>query len=399
MLKSNEFRYDFPIFKKHEDLIYFDSAASTQKPKQVIERITRFYESEYAPVHRGIYTLAESATQHYEDARKTVAQFINADWDEITFTKNATEGINFIASTWANEHLKVGQEILLTELEHHANLIPWQQLAKRKNVKLRFIPVNYQGQLEYDQLPFLINKNTALVAITQCSNAIGTHVDVQKIIKIARTIGAKILIDAAQSAPHQKIDVKKMDCDFLVFSAHKMLGPTGIGALYISKKIEPVVVPYQFGGGMIYEASFDTAVWRKPPYCYEAGTQPVAQAIGFAAAIDYLNRIDFKELATVEAGLCKQLIDGLKMMPSITIIGPEDQLRREGHLVSFMHKKYHAHDVAAFLDKQDICVRSGHYCAQPLAKKLGIESSVRVSFYLYNTEHEVTRLLDALSTM
>jgi len=396
-------RKDFPIFKQKingHPLIYFDNAATSQKPQTVIDALSRFYLEQNNNIHRSVYAFGEQATTLYEDARASVADFINAQTDEVVFTKGTTEGINFIASTWATQHLKKGDEILLTEMEHHSNLVPWQQLAHTHGVQLKFIPVLPDGTLDLKKLPQLITKKTKLVAVVHVSNALGTRNDIETIIQAAQAAGARVLIDAAQSAPHQKIDVKKIKCDFLVFSGHKMLGPTGIGVLFIKKELHDQVNPYQFGGGMIYEADFHHATFLDAPHKFEAGTPPIAQAIGLGAAIDYFNKhISFDELQKHEAALCAQLINGLVPYKKITILGPIEQLKKSGHLMSFAIDGIHAHDVAAHLSNYGICVRAGHHCAQPLAKKLDVTASVRVSFYLYNSEQEVEKLLEAITLL
>lgn len=389
----------FPIVAHHKELIFFDNAASTQKPQIVIDAITQFYAQHYAPIKRGIYTLAEQATEHYEHARKKVAQFINAEAEEIVFTSNATESINFIAATWARKHIQKNDQIVITQLEHHSNMLPWQRLCQEVGAQLVYIPVDAQGNLIVSDLERIITKKTKLVAFLDVSNAIGTHVPVDTIVRAAKKVGAKILIDACQSVPHKPLDVKTYECDFLVFSGHKLLGPTGIGVLYIKKELHNEVPPYQVGGGMVFEVGSQPR-WLKPPHCYEAGTPPFVQAIGLAAAIDFLqNEIDFNNVAAHEAALCAQLIDGLQSIKHIRIIGPVEQLKTSGHLVSFVHEKHHFHDIAAYLDKRTICVRAGHYCAQPLAQALGIDGSVRVSFYCYNTAAEVDTLIKALKNL
>ncbi|MBI2775090.1 SufS family cysteine desulfurase [Candidatus Dependentiae bacterium] len=394
---------DFPIFNHaaEQKLIYFDNAATTQKPLQVIEALSLFYATQNAPIHRGLYKLAENATALFEHARETIAVFVGAsDPSEIIITKSATESINFIATAWGMQSINAGDEIVLTELEHHANLIPWQIIAKKKNALLKFIPIDSQGNLVLDNLSSIITARTKIVAFTHTSNAIGTHVDAERIIKQAQRVGAKVLVDACQSAPHQPINVRELGCDFLVFSGHKMLGPTGVGILYIKQEVQHEVPPYQFGGGMIYEASYYDATFLKAPQCYEAGTQPVAEVIAFAQALEYLNKnISFSALRAHQAALCSELIDGLEKLNGFRVLGPIDQLKQRGHMVSFVHDKYHAHDIAAHLDQFGICVRSGHFCAQPLAKKLGIASAVRASFYIYNSMDEVKSLLSALENM
>lgn len=395
----NKYKDDFPFFSYHKNLIFFDNAATSQKPQQVIDAVNDFYTQYNAPIKRGLYDLAEQATELFEHARATIAEYINAHSDETIFTSGATEGINFIATAWGQKHLTSGDEIVLTELEHHSNLVPWQQCAQRTGAVIKFIPANSDGSLDLSNLDTIITNKTKLVSFLDVSNAIGTHLAVSTLVKRAREVGAKVLIDACQSVPHQKIDVNNYDCDFLVFSGHKMLGPTGIGILYIKKEMQAEVPPYQFGGGMIFEAGYQETRFLKPPQCYEAGTPPVAQAIGLAAAVEYLNKVDFNWLKEHEASMCARLIEGLQALPDIHILGPIEQLKKEGHLVSFVHEKHHFHDVAAYLNQEQICVRTGHYCAQPLARKLGIDGSIRVSFYLYNSLDQVDVLVDTLEKL
>lgn len=392
----NRIKKDFPLLQKK--IIYFDNAATSQKPQQVIDAMTHFYELQNSTIHRSVYSFGEQATTLYEQARAKVAQFINADAHEVIFTKGATESINAVATGWALDHLKAGDEILLTQMEHHSNLLPWQYVAQRTGAILKFIPVLSDGTLDMNSIDQLITKKTKLVSCVHVSNALGTHNDIATIIKKAHAQGAKVLIDAAQSVAHQRIDVKKLQCDFLVFSGHKMMGPTGIGVLYLKKELHEQMQPYEFGGGMVYEVDFTHASWLKAPHKFEAGTPPIAQAIGLGAAIDYLNtHIDFKQLHTHEAELCRILIEGLQKNPNIHILGPIDQLKTQGHLVSFVVKDMHAHDVATYLSNHGICVRAGHHCAQPLAKLMNIPASVRASFYAYNTREEVEKLLDILA--
>ncbi|MCX5925143.1 MAG: SufS family cysteine desulfurase [Candidatus Dependentiae bacterium] len=395
-------RSDFPIFThavhKNRLLCYLDNAATTHKPQSVIDGMVHFYSQDNATVGRAIYTSGERATSLYEAARETVQHFIGAqNASEIVFTRGATEGINAIAHAWAAHCLHAGDEIVLTELEHHANLLPWQRVSQQTGAVIKFIPIHADGSLDYTDLDTIITHKTKLVATTHVSNALGTTVDIDRIITRARHVGARILIDASQSAPHQRINVTTLDPDFLVFSGHKMLGPTGIGVLYVKKSVHHELVPYQCGGGMVFNATWQTASWLKMPHLLEAGTPAIAQAIGLASAISYLEQIDFKELAIHEAALCSRLIDGLLKLLPIRILGPIAQLRTQGHLVSFVVNGLHAHDVAAYLDHKGICVRAGHHCAQPLAQTLGIEASVRVSFYLYNTQQEVDFLLETLT--
>ena len=385
---------EFPLLAKKingTEIVYLDSAATSQKPIHVIEAEVNFYKNHNAPVHRTLYDLGEQATIMYENARKAVANFINArQVHELIFTKGTTESINFVAATWGERHLNTGDEIVLTELEHHANIIPWQQLAIRKKITIRYIPVTHDGTLNLENIENYITQKTKLVAVSHISNAFGVHVDVQKIVHAAHKVGAKVLIDAAQSAPHGYVDVQKIDCDFLAFSGHKMLGPTGIGVLYMRTEVQRETPPYQFGGGMVFEATFAHTTFLQPPQLFEAGTPAIAQAIGLAEAIRYLQTATTPQALQMHgATLCTQLINGLEILPGVTILGPIQELKKKGHMVAFKVKGLHAHDIAAFLSSQGICVRAGHHCAQPLHHILGAESSIRASFYGYNTQEDV----------
>ncbi len=397
-------RKDFPILKEKINgypLIYLDNASTSQKPQHVIDAIVDFYSKYNANVFRGTHAFGEHATHMFENTRSKVAQFIDAqDTSEVIFVKGSTAGINFIASTWAEQYIDEGDEIVITELEHHANLLPWQRVADRKKAKLKAIRVLPDGLLDMGMVPELINEKTKLVAVSQISNSLGTHIDVLPIIKQARSVGAKILIDAAQSAPHEKISVQKLDCDFLVFSGQKMLGPTGIGILYIKKYLHDLIEPYQLGGGMVFDATLHTATWLPAPQKFEAGSPPIAQVIGLGAAIDYLNQhVDFNELKKYEALLCSQAIDGLSKIDRVRILGPIAQIKKMGHMVSFIVEGIHGHDVAAYLSNRGICVRAGHHCAQPLALAMSIDASIRASFYLYNTPEEVDMLIQAVQDL
>ncbi len=393
---------DFPFFTRtdRELISYLDSASTTQKPKQVLDAIQNAYVQFNANPGRGLYQLAEEATHAYEDARKTVAQFIGAPPHEIIFTSGATEGINGIAIGWALHHIKSGDEIVLTELEHHSNLLPWIRVAKETGAHLTYIPVLPNGALDMDAVDSIITERTKLVATTHSSNAIGTFVDLQPIIARAHDVGARVLVDACQSVPHMPIDVSKIGCDFLVFSGHKMLGPTGIGVLYMRENVQEEVLPWMLGGGMVFDVDWHQYTLAKAPHKFEAGTPPFIQAMGLAAAISYLkNTISFDALQKYEAALCARLLDGISDMKKIHIIGPVDELRKQGHLVTFVADDVHAHDVAVYLDQHNICVRAGHFCAQPLLKKLGHASAVRASFYGYTDESDIDRLLSALQKM
>jgi len=387
----SKIRAQFPFLtsKKEQKLIYFDNAATTQKPQSVIDALTDFYVSTNAPVHRGIYELSEQATTLYEGVRDKVARFVGAtDRSEIIFTSGATEGINFIADTWGAANLKPGDEIVLTQVEHHANLLPWQRLAKRTGATLKFIKFDTKTfLLEPPEKDFFSGK-TKLVAITHSSNVFG-HVwpegSLELIIKHAHAVGAKVLLDSAQSVPHQSIDLQKLNPDFCVFSGHKMFAPTGVGVLFIKKELHDEIEPYRVGGSMVYEASLESATWKKSPHKFEAGTPPIAQVVGLGAAIDFFHEyVDFAALQKHESALCDAAIKGLSDIDGVKIYGTN-----ASHLFSFTVDGIHAHDIAAMLSEQGIAVRAGHHCAQPLAKLLGLSASVRVSFSLYNTLEEV----------
>jgi cysteine desulfurase / selenocysteine lyase len=382
----SKLRKDFPFFTAHPQVIYLDNAATTHKPQEVIDAVTRFYSYDNAPVHRGIYTLAEQATIHYEQARDTVAKFIGASSQEVIFTKGTTESINFVAYSWAQAHLQSGDQIIITELEHHANILPWMRLAQQKDLILNYVPLNEQGLLDYQAYNALLSSATKLVAFSAGSNVISTPIDIEYIAQCAKKYGAKVLIDGAQIVGRQQINLTALDIDFFAFSGHKMLGPTGIGVLYINKRLHKEIEPYQVGGGMVFNVNHDSATWLKPPHKYEAGTPPIAQALGLAAAVRYLERaIDFKKVYEYESALTSYASTELEKIPTISILPSQ----KNGHLVSFFSSKYHAHDIAAYLDIFGICVRAGNHCTQILHKKMGIESSVRLSFYFYTTQEEV----------
>jgi cysteine desulfurase / selenocysteine lyase len=395
---------DFPIFhnrSKGGRFVYLDNAATTHKPLVVLNAEREFYETGYASVRRGIYTSGEESTQAYEDARARVAAFIGAqNPSEIVFTSGATDSINLIAKAWGELNVGPADEIVISELEHHANLLPWQRLATDRGAFLRYIPVSFDGTLSLAGIDDIITPRTKLVAITHTSNAVGTKTDLMRITQRAKEVGAKVLIDAAQAVPHEKINVQELGCDFLVFSGHKMFGPTGIGAAYINKNLHESLQPYRLGGGMVHTVGMFEASWLSMPHMLEAGTPPIAQAIGLVAAIDYLEyMIGYDALARHERALMHALIDGLELIPGITILGPADELYDHAHLLSFIVDGIHAHDVAAYLDRHGIAVRAGHHCAQPLAQKLGITASVRVSVSAYNTPEDIQALLSALKQL
>jgi cysteine desulfurase/selenocysteine lyase len=398
--KYKQLRKDFPILSQQVEgypFIYVDNAATTHKPQSVIDAVVGFYTTSNASVYRGIHTFAEKTTQLYEDARGKVARFIGALPEEIIFTSGATEGINCVVDTWGQQCISAGDEIVLTELEHHANLLPWQRLAQKKGAVLKFIPVTADGTLDFSFLDTIITHKTKMVAFVHVSNTVGTHNDSATIIAAAKKVGARVLIDAAQSVGHQKIDVAALGCDFLVFSGHKMLAPTGVGVLFMKKELHNAIEPHRVGGGMVENVTLQAATWAAAPHKFEAGTPPIAQVIGLGVAVDYLKaHIDFDELRIHEARLCARLIEGLSGMSSVRILGPIEELKKNGHLVGFLVDGLHSHDVAAFLSSRGIAVRAGHHCAQPFARALGYDASVRVSFYFYNTAEEVDCIIEAL---
>ncbi len=395
-------REDFPIFfqRSEKPLVYFDNAATTQKPRAVLSTISHFYMTYNASASRGIYKIAERATEAYESVRYNVARFINAQSSsEIVFTQGATDSINTVVLIWAQYAVKEGDEIVVSLMEHHSNFVPWQQLAQEKKAVLKIIPVNKDGFLDIRSAQDLITSKTKLVAITQISNAIGTNNDLSLIIKRAKEVGAKVLVDGAQVVACQKVDVQSLGCDFYVFSAHKMFGPTGVGVLYLNRFIQKECKPYLFGGGMVHEVSIEKTSFLPAPMMFEAGTPPVAQVIGLGAAIDYIFRHSFEDVQLHLKKLTTKLIDDLKKLPKVRIIGSAEHLKGAGHIVSFVIDGVHAHDVAAYLDKEGICVRAGHHCAQPLAKALNYESSVRVSFSIYNTLEEVDYFIKVMKQL
>ena len=395
----SKLRSDFPYFKHHKDLIYLDNAATTHKPQQVIDAISDFYAQSYAPVYRSIYTGAEKATQLYEDARTVVADFIKAEQNEIAFTKGATESINLVAAA-LEDYFVPGDEIVISELEHHANLVPWQQLARKKNLIVRYIPVDQNAVLNLDSLEALITPKTKLVAVTHCSNVTGIFTDIETIVKRARQVGALVLLDAAQSVAHRKIDVKALDVDFLVFSGHKLFAPTGIGILYAHKRIHSLLVPYQTGGAMVYSVSYTDSSWRPFPYLFEAGTPNISGVLGLAAALNYIEKnIDFKVLEEHEKSLGTLVLTEFVSLDKIKIVGDPLLIAESGHCISFNLEHWHPHDLAAYLDTHHIAVRAGHHCAQPLHNKLALFGSVRISFSFYTSLEDITNMLAVLKKL
>ncbi|MFJ5697835.1 SufS family cysteine desulfurase [Arthrobacter sp. NPDC093139] len=408
-------RNDFPVLDQlvnGRPLVYLDSGATSQNPLSVIEAEQEFYEQRNAAVHRGAHHLAVEATEVFEDARQTVADFVGAQYGEVVWTSNATEGLNLIsyalsnASLWAAQGrgdarlrelgLGPGDEIVVTEMEHHANLIPWQELAYRTGAVLRYIPVDDSGKLHLDQAAGIVGERTRLLAFTHASNVLGTINPVAELVAIARRAGALVVLDACQSAPHLAIDVKQLDVDFAVFSGHKMLGPTGIGVLYGKQDLLDVLPPFLTGGSMITTVTMERAEYLAAPQRFEAGTQKISQAVALAAAVNYLTETGIDRVHRWESELGQRMVAGLEAIEGIRVLGPAAGQDRIG-LAAFDVAGVHAHDVGQFLDARGIAVRVGHHCAQPLHRRLGLTATTRASAYLYNTTDDVDEFLDAVS--
>lgn len=395
---ARRIREQFPILQRqiHEKpLIYLDSAASSQKPESVIGATDRYYREINANVHRGVYTLSEEATEAYEGARRKVARFIGAESPrQIIFTRNTTEAINLVAYSWGRENLRPGDEILLTEMEHHSNLVPWQLIGQQTGAQLRFIPVGDDGMLALETLDDLLTERTRLVAFTAMSNVLGSITPVGEIVKRAHEVGALALIDGAQSVPHLAVNVQDLDCDFLAFSAHKMCGPTGIGVLYGKRRLLEEMPPFMCGGDMIRTVRLNEATWNDLPWKFEAGTPAIAQGVGLGAAVDFLTELDMDAVHEHERDLIAYALEALSEVDGLTLYGPPAYQR--GGVASFNLKGIHPHDVASVLDREAIAVRAGHHCAQPLMERLCVHATTRASFYVYNTREDVDRLVDAL---
>ena len=406
MIDLTKYLEDFPILQRTvrggNRLVYLDSGATSQKPEVVIAAESDFYRKHNAAVHRGAHLLAEEASLAYESARENVAKFIGAEIVETIFTKSATESINALAYSFGNSepgskfHLNSGDEILVSELEHHANLIPWQQLAKRTGAKLRWFEVTPEGRLDLSKISELINKKTKIVAITHQSNVLGSITPLSKITAAAKSVGAFVVLDACQSVPHFEVKVKKLDVDFIAFSGHKMLGPTGIGVLWGRQSLLEEMPPFLFGGSMIDSVTMEQATWAELPRKFEAGVPNMAQAVGLSAAVDYINKIGISNIHEHENQLTKALLAGLAHMQGVKVIGPTD-LTERGGVVSFTVDGIHPHDVGQVLDQYGIAVRTGHHCAWPLMRKLNVVGTTRASFHLYNTISDVEKLLEGIA--
>ncbi|MAF53543.1 MAG: cysteine desulfurase [SAR202 cluster bacterium] len=399
MYDVKKIREDFPILSRElygKPLVYLDNAATSQKPRQVIDALTDYYTNYNANVHRGVHTLSQEATDLYEGARTKVARFINADEpEEIVWTRNTTESINLVAHTWAKANIQAGDEIVVTPMEHHSNLVPWQQVARESGAKLRIMPLAEDAGLDMSQIDQYITSRTKLLAMVHVSNGIGAVNPVKELAAKARKVGAAVLVDGAQSVPHMPVDVKDIDCDFMAFSGHKMLGPTGIGALYVKRETLEEMDPFLTGGEMVLEVWYDRASWNDLPMRFEAGTPNIADAVGLGAAVDYLEGIGMENIRQHEVQLTEYALDAFKEIEAVDLFGPLESERRGG-ILSFHTDIVHPHDLGTFLDRDAIAIRTGHHCTMPLMRSLGVVASARASLYLYNTEEEIDCLVDSL---
>jgi len=398
-LDAKRIRQDFPVLERtvhDKPLIYLDNAATSQKPRSVIQALIDYYEGYNSNVHRGVHTLSMEATERYEEARANIARFINAPTPQcLIFVRNTTEAINLVANTWARDTIHPGDEILLTEMEHHSNLIPWQKVAKDRGAELKFIPLTEEHTLDLSRLDQLITPRTKLVSMTHMSNVLGTINPVKQIAQVAHDVGAVVLIDGAQSIPHLPTDMQDLNCDMLAFSGHKMLGPTGIGVLYVKPEILEQMDVFLLGGEMVKEVWYDRASWNDLPMRFEAGTPNIADTIALGAAVDYLRALGMENVRQHEEQLTRYALDALKEIEEVQVYGPPD-ISIRGGIVSFYSSEVHPHDLGTALDNLGIAIRAGHHCAMPLMRKLGVPATARASFYVYNSEEEIDMLVDGL---
>jgi len=390
-------RADFPILRRQvhgKPLVYLDNAATAQKPQTVIDTLSRYYEQENANIHRGVHYLSERATEEYEAARKTIQHFLNAaDASEIIFVRGATEGINLVAQTYGRANVGRGDEVLISAMEHHSNIVPWQILCEEKGAKLRVIPINDSGELIWEEFEKLLGSRTKMVAVTHVSNALGTINPVRRIVQQAHRANVPVLVDGAQSVPHLEVDVQALDCDFFVFSGHKLYGPTGIGILYGKSALLDAMPPYQGGGDMISSVTFEKTIYNKLPYKFEAGTPHIAGGIGLGCAIGYLNGVGFESVERHEHGLLEYATQAVTEIPGLRVVGTAAE---KAGVLSFVMEGIHPHDIGTILDQQGIAIRTGHHCAQPVMQRFGIPATARASFALYNTREEVDALVSGL---
>ena len=399
MLDVQAIREDFPVLRRKvydRPLVYLDNAATSQKPQSVIQALVDYYEGYNSNVHRGVHALSMEATDRYEEARVKVANFIKADTPEsVIWTRNTTESINLVANSWALEEISEGDEIVVTQMEHHSNLVPWQRVARERGASLRVLPLTGDGMVDLQAADSIITRRCKLLSIVHVSNSLGTINPVDELVARARAVGAYVLIDGAQSVPHLPVDVNELDCDFLAFSGHKMLGPTGIGALYVRREILERMEPFLLGGEMVMEVWNDRATWNDLPMRFEAGTPNIADAIALGAAVDYLQDLGMDKVREHEVQLTKYGLEALREIEEIDVVGPSDPHLRGG-VISFHNSDIHPHDLGTFLDRQGVAIRTGHHCTMPLMRSLDLVATARASFYVYNTEEEVDMLVDGL---
>jgi len=399
-LDIQKIRNDFPLILNRQvrgkPLIYFDNAATSQKPRCVIDSLVHYYEHSNANIHRGIHTLSQEATDQYEEVRKKIAKFVHASTpSSVVFTRNTTESINLVAYAWGRKNIQPGDEILLTEMEHHSNLVPWQILAQEKGAVLKFVHLNEDGTLNLDELQKNVNSRTKLISVTHVSNALGTINPIRRFAQMAHSVGALFLVDAAQSAPHIPIDMRVLGCDILVFSAHKMLGPTGVGVLVAHEEFLEEIAPFMSGGDMIREVWLDRSTWNDIPHKFEAGTPNIADVIAFGVALDYLQQIGMENIRLHEQELVEYAVKQLLNIKGLKIYGPEDHSLKSG-VISFNLGSIHPHDLGTVLDEDGIAVRAGHHCCQPLMRRFGLSGTTRASFYIYNMKEEIDKFVKSL---
>jgi len=398
----NKIRNEFPVLNQvvnGKPLTYLDSAATAQKPRSVLDVLGKYYREDNANVHRGIHELSRRATLAYEGARGRVAEWLGAsDPAEVIWTRGTTESINLVAATWGFDQLKEGDEILLTTMEHHSNIVPWQLVARRTGARLRYIELDDEGKLRLDELDELLTDRTRLVAMTQVSNALGTVNPVERVIEAAHARGALVLLDGAQAVPHMKVDVRELDVDFYAFSSHKMCGPTGAGVLWARREILEGMSPYQGGGEMIGIVGRDESSWADIPHKFEAGTPNIAGAVGAAAAVDFMEQVGYEAIKEHETGLLRYALNRLAQIPDLSVYGPKDVRERSG-VIAFALGDAHPHDIATILDSEGVAIRAGHHCAQLVMKHFGVAATARASFSLYNTTDDVDRLVAGLQVV
>ncbi|NOZ67182.1 MAG: cysteine desulfurase [Alphaproteobacteria bacterium] len=394
----DEIRNDFPIFKQEiygKPLTFLDSGASAQKPQQVLDAIQKCYAEEYANIHRGVYYLSQVGTQKYEDAREKVQKFINArSHKEIIFLRGATEAINLVAQTWGRKYLTTGDEVVLSRMEHHSNIVPWQMLRDEKDIIITVAPIDDKANFLFEEFEKLLNEKVKLVAITHISNALGTITPIKKIIAAAHRVGAKVLVDGCQAVPHMRVDMQDLDADFYVFSGHKLYGPTGVGVLYAKEELLNAMPPYQGGGDMIRSVTFEETIYNDLPHKFEAGTPHIAGGIGFGAALDYVENLGFENIARHEDQLLAYALEKIQDVKGVHIVGQADHM---AGIISFTMDLAHPHDIGTILDQDGICIRTGHHCAQPVMDFFDIPSTARLSLGLYNTRQDIDRFVEGLN--